>query len=185
MNDQSPRLAPLSNENAPEEAQEILANWPYNLHRTLAHNVPILTKWMPYAEHILRNNSLPEREREIAILRVAWNTQSAYEWGLHARLARSIGFSDADMENIARGTLRTSNNSGHWTDVEAALIDAVDDIMHDWKIGDDAWEVLAAEFSEPQLIDFLFVTSQFILVAVTLRSLQVSLEPGIESLPTI
>ncbi len=175
-----PRIRPLNPDDAPAEALGTLRNWPYNLHKTLAHNIHTLTHWMPFAEHILRQNTLPEREREIAILRVAHNTQCAYEWGMHVHLARSIGFTDDDLRGIAVGSL-----ANQWVPVEAALIDAVDDIMRDWKIGTKAWRVLAANFDEQQLIDFIFVTSQFILIAVTLNSLEIDLEPGLEPLPEI
>lgn len=175
-----PRLPPLTEADAPAEARRILADWPYNLHRVLARNVPTLTRWMPYAEHILRDNTLPPRERELAILRVAWNARSEYEWGLHARLARSLGFSDEDLVNVARG----GSGNAHWQPQEAAVLDAVDDIMARWEIGDAAWAVLAESFDDRQLIDLIFVTGQFMLVAVTLKSLRVPLEPGIEPLPT-
>jgi 4-carboxymuconolactone decarboxylase len=173
-----PRLPPLTEADAPAEAREILANWPYNLHRVLARNIPTLTRWMPYAEHILRDNALPVRERELAILRVAFNTRSEYEWGLHARLARSVGFTDQDISEIAQG-----GTSAHWHPWEAAILDAVDDIMTRWEIGDAAWDVLAGKFDDKQLIDLIFVIGQFMLVAVTLKSLRVPLEPGIEPLP--
>lgn len=179
MTDSQPRLAPLSEADAPEDARRILADWPYNLHRVLARNVPTLTRWMPYAEHILRNNALPPRDREIAILRVAWNTRSAYEWGLHARLARSLGFTDSDLQQVARG----GRDNDYWAAHERALLDAVDEIMADWEIGDTTWAVLAGHYDDRQLIDLLFVTCQFILVAVTLKSLRVPLEPGIEAMP--
>jgi len=173
----APRIAPLAEAEAPEGARRILEDWPYNLHRTLARNLPTLTHWMPYAEHILRNNALPQREREIAILRVAWNARSRYEWGLHARLARSIGFTDEDLHGIAAGC------GPNWSDAENALLEGVDDIMRDWMVSDGAWARLSTHFDEAQLIDFLFVTCQFILVAVTLKSLKVPLEPGVEDLP--
>jgi len=173
-----PRIAPLDPQSAAGEAQQILEDWPYNLHRVLAHNVPTLTRWMPYAEHILRNNQLPEREREIAILRVAWNARSDYEWGLHARLARSLGFSDDDLAALTR-----ASDDAHWSPVERALIQAVDDIMARWEVSDSAWAVLADAFDEAQLIDFVFVTGQFMLVAVTLKTLRVPLEDGVERLP--
>jgi 4-carboxymuconolactone decarboxylase len=176
---QPPRLAPLTEADAPEEARQILANWPYNLHRVLARNVPTLTRWMPYAEHILRNNTLPVRERELAILRVAWNARSDYEWGLHARLARSIGFDDADLAEVTQG----GGANAHWQPQEAAVLDAVDDIMSGWEIGDASWSVLVAHFDDKQLIDLVFVIGQFMLVAVTLKSLRVPLEPDIEPLP--
>lgn len=175
----TPRLPPLTEADAPPEAVQILRDWPYNLHRVLARNVPTLTRWMPYAEHILRENTLPPRDREIAILRVAWNTQSAYEWGLHARLARTLGFSDSDLNEIARG----GAGNAHWLEHESALIDGVDQMMSDWEIGDATWSILSDHYDDRQLIDFVFVTCQFILVAVTLKSLRVPLEQGIEPLP--
>lgn len=181
----SPRIPPLTEADCPEDAREILANWPYNLHKTLARNLPTLTQWMPYAEHILRENTLPAWDREIAILRVAWNARSDYEWGLHARLARTLGFDDAALIAIARGTPRSGATDAPWAPHEAALIDAVDDIMSEWKVSDAVWEVLAGHYDERQLIDFVFVTCQFLLVAVTLRTLGVPLEEGVETLPTL
>lgn len=179
MTTPEPRIPPLTDADVPEGARKILLDWPYNLHRVLARNLPTLTRWMPYAEHILQNNTLPEREREIAILRVAWNTQSAYEWGLHVRLARSLGFTDADIASIALA----NPADAHWQPHESAIIQGVDDIMTNWEVSDATWRILAANFDEQQLIDYVFVTCQFILVAVTLKTMRVPLEPDIEPLP--
>lgn len=174
----TPRLTPLADAEIPDEAREIIERWPYNLHRTLARSPQTLARWLPYAEHILRDNALPEREREIAILRVAWNARSRYEWGLHGRLARSLGFTDADMAAIVEGP-----DARHWNEAEAALVRGADEIMRVWKVSDTTWGVLSKHFDDRQLIDFIFVTCQFLLVAVTLESLRIPLEEGIEPLP--
>lgn len=174
----APRLQPLGTDEIPDVARDIIERWPYNLHRTLARSPETLVRWLPYAEHILRENALPEREREIAILRVAWNARSRYEWGLHGRLARSIGFTDADLAAIVEGP-----DAAHWRPPEAALMRGADEIMTQWKISDGTWETLAEHFDDRQLIDFIFVTCQFLLVAVTLESLKIPLEEGIEPLP--
>jgi len=174
----TPRLTPLGDHELPDAARTVIERWPYNLHRTLARSPDTLVCWLPYAEHILRENTLPEREREIAILRVAWNARSRYEWGLHGRLARSIGFTDADLGAIVEGP-----DSDHWNEAEAALVRGADEIMREWKLSDATWQVLATHFEDRQLIDFIFVTCQFLLVAVTLESLRIPLEEGIEPLP--
>jgi 4-carboxymuconolactone decarboxylase len=180
MPDRIPRIQPLTDSEASAEIQSILKDWPYNLHRMLAHNSGTLKKWMPFAEHILQENSLPEREREIAILRVAWNSQCAYEWGLHVRLARSLGFTDMDVLSLAAENPETVDLPVH----ERAVMLGVDEIMETWEVSDTTWSNLEARFTAPQLIDFVFVTCQFMLVAVTLKTMRVPLEVGIEPLPT-
>lgn len=173
------RLIPLGDKNLPPEAAEIVSRWPYNLHRVLAHNPQTLASWLQFGEHVLRNNSLPEREREIVILRVAWNWQSDYEWGLHVRLARSIGMSEADIRAVTHGA-----TSDHWSKTEAALISAVDDIHTHNPIGDDAWKILASYYSPKQLIDLVMTVGEFALVAMILSSFQIEKEniPGLETL---
>lgn len=174
----APRLPALGDAGLDPDVRDIIARWPYRLHRTLAHSPATLKAWLPYAEHILRDNRLPERDRELAILRVAWNTRSAYEWGLHVRLARSIGFSDADITAVVAGP-----EAAHFTALESALVRGVDEIMRDWEVGAATWKVLAEGYGPDQQIDYLFVVCQFVLVAVTLKSLRIPVEEGVEPLP--
>ena len=178
MPEHTPRIPPLAVDQLPSEFSNELSRWRYNLHRCLAHNPDTLLKWMPYAEHILLENKIPEREREIAILRVAWNCQCDYEWSMHAGFSRTLGFTEDDLKAIPRGP-----EDRHWTDIEKAVLKATDEIQATWCISDETWRVLAAEFANDQLIDLIFVICQFILVAVTLNSLRVPLEPNAELLP--
>jgi 4-carboxymuconolactone decarboxylase len=173
-----PRVSPLSDAELPADVTAALGQWRYNLHRCLAHSPETLMKWMPYAVHVLQGNAVPAREREIAILRVAWNARSDYEWGLHARLARSIGMSERDLEAIANGPEDT-----HFGDVERALLACVDELQRDWAIADETYKTLASALSPKQIVDLLFVIGQFMLVAILLNGLRVPLEPGVPGLP--
>ena len=178
----APRLPLVDPADAPENVRAILEAWPLGLHRTIAHNPVTLSRWMVFAEHILRGNSLPERDREIAILRVAWNTRSRYEWGMHGRLARRIGMTGADLDAIVDGP-----DTERLPEHERALIRAVDEIQTGWKISDPTWKILAARYTPGQLIDLIFVTGQFMLVAVTLNSLNIPMEDqeGLEPFPVL
>ena len=173
-----PRLPLVTEENAPEDIRQILKDWPYALHQSLANSPDTMQKWMGFAEHILLKNALPERDREVAIMRVAWNCQSPYEWGLHGGLCRSLGFTDEDFAAIVEGPSTTALPEN-----ERALMQAVDEIQSDWTISDETWARIAAHYSPKQLIDFLLVTAQFILVAITLNSLKLPVEPGVEPFP--
>lgn len=172
------RLPAFADDELPTELKPILAAWPYRLHRTLAHSPASLRAWMPWAEHILRNNRLTPRIREIAILRVAWNARCAYEWGLHAWVGRQVGMSDADLAAIVEGA-----GSSTWTPLEAAIVRGVDELMETHRVTPGTWAALAAGLTPDQLIDWLYVTGQFMTIAWILNGLQLAPEDGVEPLP--
>lgn len=172
------RLSALGDDELPAELRPILAAWPYRLHRTLAHSPASLQAWMPWAEHILRNNRLTPRIREIAILRVAWNARCAYEWGLHAWVGRQVGMSDADLASVVEGA-----GSAAWTPLEAAIVRGVDELMETHRVTPGTWATLAAGLAPDQLIDWLYVTGQFMTIAWILNGLQLAPEEGVEPLP--
>lgn len=173
-----PRLPALSDAELPDALKPILAAWPYRLHRTLAHSPASLQAWMPWAEHILRQNRLTPRDREIAILRVAWNAQCAYEWGLHAWVARQVGMTDPDLAAVVAGPA-----SPHWNALEAALVRGVDELMQSNRISDGTWAELSGALQPDQLIDYIYVTGQFTTIAWVLNGLKLPSEPGVEPLP--
>lgn len=174
-----PRLAPIGDSEMPEALKPVLAEWPYRIHRTLAHSPASLQAWMPWAEHILRNNRLTPRIREIAILRVAWNAQCAYEWGMHAWVGRQVGMSEGDLQAIVQGA-----DSPHWTELEAAIVRGVDELMTTHRVTDATWAVLAQHLDPDQLVDWLYVTGQFMTIAWILNGLRLPPEPGVDPLPT-
>ncbi len=174
----SPRLPPLLDSELPEALRPVLAAWPYRLHRTLAHSPETLLKWMPWAEHILLSNRLPAREREILILRVAWNARCAYEWGMHAMVARRVGMTEADIAAVVEGPA-----CPHWSPAEAALLRAADELMATNRVSDPTWAVLAAQHPPAALVDLLWLAGQFVTIAWLLNGLAIAPEAGLDPLP--
>lgn len=160
-------------------AREIVARWNLNLHRVLAHSPEMLSDWLPWAERVLRGNSLDERAREIVILRVAARWQSDYEWGMHASLARRIGMSEADLHAVVAGP-----DDPHWSAREATLLAATDQVLDRRPVDDRLWGVLAETYSSRQLVDFMMTIAEFSLVAMMLTSFRIPLEdrPGLPRL---
>lgn len=174
----APRLPMPGIDTLDDAVQAILQDWPYGLHRTLANSPDTLKAWMPFALHILKENSLSDWDREIAILRIAWNCRCDYEWGLHERLARSIGLTDAHINAIIEGA-----KDPIWQTHEAALIAAVDEMQRIWRISDATWTKLQRHYTPKQLVDFVLVAAQFMLVALALNSFQIPQEPNVSGLP--
>ncbi|AOL22552.1 Alkylhydroperoxidase family enzyme, contains CxxC motif [Erythrobacter litoralis] len=173
-----PGLAPLADGDIPESLAQVIEAWPYKLHRTLAHSPGTLLKWLPFGEHILRENTLPFREREIAILRVGWNAACAYEWGMHSMVARGGGFEDADFEALCVGA-----GSEHWAQAEAAIVAGVDDMQARWTISEGVWARLSEHYAPDQLVDLIWLTGNFATISLQLNALRVPLEDGLPPLP--
>ena len=79
----------------PENASNILGTFV---------NHPDLTKeFLKFNVHLLFHSTLPPRLRELAILRVAHRTDSAYEWMQHVKMGLREGLTDEDIAGVQRG----------------------------------------------------------------------------------
>src|SRR5882762_6228257 len=108
------------------------------------------------------------------ILRTGWLCRAEYEWGQHAVLARKVGVSD---EEIAR--VKSGPEAEGWTELEAAVLRAADELHSDACITDDTWAVLAAHLDERQLIEVPILVGQYHIVSFTLNTLGIQREPGL------
>ena len=104
-----PRIPALTPDQWNEKAQEIMRplvdnKHDYNIFRTLMNHPDLAKRWMVFANHILMRSTLPERERELLILRIGHLCRADYEWNKHAEISRSLGMSDV-----------TDGSSATWT----------------------------------------------------------------------
>lgn len=178
--DEAQRLPGLNDDGIAPTARAALADWwpPFNIHRVLAHSPATLAAWMPFGAHILRKNTLDPRLRELVVLRVAWNTRSSYEWGQHAGLSRRLGIAEADIARVPQGP-----DAEGWAPLEAALLRGVDEMMRGWAVGADTYRTLASALSAEQLVDYVLLVGEFILVALALNAFQVERDPGLPAWP--
>ncbi|WP_433526003.1 carboxymuconolactone decarboxylase family protein [Nocardia pseudovaccinii] len=146
-----------------------------NLLGTLA-GYPALTKpFLSFNRHLLAENTLSARQRELVILRVAHLRNCGYEWAQHTILAERAGIAPDEIARVAHGALPD------WSPGERALLGATDELLADGTIGEDTWHVLVGEFDDKQLMDLVFTVGTYALVAMALRSFGV--EPETELLP--
>jgi len=180
-----PRVMPLSAEEAREAMMSIAGDIPaaqdgpvLNIFRTLQHHPQLMQAWGSFGNYILANSTLPPRHREMAMLRIGWLCQSDYEFGQHARIARDIGMTDAEILAITKGP-----DDPIWTPFESTLLKGVDELHADALISDATWSALSVEYSVQQLIDYIFTVGQYNLVSMALNSLGVEREQGVEGFP--
>lgn len=180
----APRITPLAPEDRDARVAALLETLqPHpdgdelNLFATLAHHPRLLRRWSQFGAVLLFGGTLPDRDREILILRTAYNCGADYEWGHHLVIGRVAGLTDEEMTALA-----TAEPGLPTPDAE--LVDAADQLHTDNVISEDTWAALADRYSTQQLIEVPMTVGQYHLVAFTLRSLGVQRETGYQGLPS-
>ncbi len=168
--EQAELMAPMQN----NEGVGVIAS---NLFTTLVRYPKLFKRWTVFANHVLFKSSLDAIDRELAILRIAWLTQAEYEWGQHVLIARDCGIQDATIARIRSGA-----DAPDWTDKEASVLKAVDQLHSDCEIDSDCWQDLQRSLSEKQILDLIFTVGNYRLLATVMRSVGVERDPGVPGL---
>jgi len=175
-----PRIEPMKREDADPEVAKLYAlmdamgNPPPNMHLTFGKNPSLYAKWLPFATYIIPASSLAPRDRQILILRCAFDWRCGYAWAQHVRISKRLGVL-GDNEIAALDGRATYG----WTARETALTGACDDAARSMRVGDATWDALARHFSEQELLDVVFTIGQYALISLALKSLDVELDDGL------
>ena len=70
---------------------------PLNIFGVLGHHPKLLKRFNLLGGFILNKGLIPERERELVILRVGWNAQAVYEFGQHTVIGQRCGLTDDEI----------------------------------------------------------------------------------------
>ncbi len=149
-----------------------------NITKTLAHHPVLADAWGTFAGYVLRDSTLPPRDRELLILRIGYLRGAEYEWGHHSRFGRQAGLTDEEIVRITRGPEATG-----WSSFDRALVRAVDELHRDAEISDRTWAELAARYDTKQLMDVVFTVGQYNLVSMALKTFRVPMDDGLQGFP--
>lgn len=145
--------------------------------RLVAKNPTVFRPHMEMGTAIF-SGQIPPRERELAVLRVAWVSGAPFEWGEHVNIARRVGITRDEIERVTRGSAAAG-----WTKHESAIIRGVDELILDQVLYDQTYETLARQWSEEQLIEYLMMVGHYVATAFVQNSLRVRLaadNPGLQ-----
>jgi YbgC/YbaW family acyl-CoA thioester hydrolase len=178
-------MLPLPAETWDREAQEVVGRNRAGVGRggvpnvlaTLARHPKLLKAWYGFAAHVIGESTLPARDREIVILRVAWLCRSAYEWGQHLVMARNAGVLSDEISRVREGP-----HAKGWSVVDGLLLRATDELWSTSTLCDETWQALTDRYDERQVLDLLFTIGQYDLLAGVLNATGVELDEGLEGL---
>lgn len=180
-----PRLSPLPTDRWSDRARAVVLqnktgvgkDGVPNVLATLVRHPDLLEAWYRFAGYVIAQSTLPARDRELLILRTGWLCRSPYEWGQHVVIGRQAGLADAEIARVRDGAAAAG-----WTDHEAALLRAADELHVETTIAEATWQELARRYDEKQLLDVIFTVGQYRLVASVLNALGVALDDGVRGL---
>jgi alkylhydroperoxidase family enzyme len=185
---EAPRIPPLPPDDWTEEVRSILEAVPEgvqgnrlgdnNIFPTFARHPGLFRAWLPLGGYLLTSGKLPGRDRELLILRTAVRCGSSYEWGQHVRISLQGGIDRETIDRVVQGP-----DAAGWSEHDAALLRAADELHDGSRISDETWATLARSFDQEQLIEATMVVGQYHLVAFALNSFGVELDEGLEELP--
>ncbi len=147
-----------------------------NIFATLVRAEGLTRRWLPFGGKLL-NGKIPARDRELLILRTGWNCGSEYEWAQHVVLGRSAGLTEDEILRIPDGP------GGEWAPADSTLLRAADELHNDYSITDTTWHSLSEVYDAAQLIELPMLVGHYHMVAMTLNSLGVQLDPGLTGFP--
>lgn len=141
-----------------------------NVFTTLGRQRKLFRAWLHYSGRLMPGGTLPRRDSELVILRIATIRECEYERRHHLRIGRKAGVTSAQIDHLAE-----ENWSG-WTVRDQALFAAVDQFVGDKFIDDATWSTLSTHLSEPELIELLLLCGQYDSLATVLLTLGVQPE---------
>ena len=149
-----------------ERNGEVLGVW-----STCANAPRLCNAWLEFTDYLLRESSLPIRDRELLILRIGYLNQGAYEWAAHRGLALSVGINEDELKDITIGSSADS-----WSEWDSALLKAAEELHEAALVSEETWTTLSRQYDTRQMMEVVFTVGQYNLVAMYLNSLGVQFE---------
>ena len=177
MRPTKPRVTPLAPTEWSADQKALLEpfakNGPvWNVFKTLVRHTTLFKRWLPFANHVLFKQTLTPRDREILILRIGWLCRAPYEWTQHVQIGLRAGISEAEVDRIADGP-----DAPGWSEQEAALVRAADELHADCCLSDATWNTLVKHYTTEQMVDVVFTVGQYNLVSMALNTFGVEIDP--------
>jgi alkylhydroperoxidase family enzyme len=128
---------------------------------------------MTFGSYLKSETSLPQKTRELLVMRTAFLIGTGYEWSHHIEYARTAGFTDGDIARIAIGA-----EAAGWSEEHKTVLRAADELRREAFITDRTWSILAKHYNPKQLIEIVFTVGGYTMTGLAINSLGIQTERG-------
>lgn len=147
-----------------------------NSFRMLLNNPDAAAAVGQLGEYLRFNSSLDPTIREIAILSVAQQTCSGYEWAHHEPVARAVGVREVVIESIHAGRAPMGLPAK-----EGVFAQAAKELVDTGNLTDHTFQAIEHLLGPSGVIDFIVLVGYYAMLATALRALGVDLEEELGS----
>lgn len=162
-----------------EERFEMLLN----IFKVFGHTPRLGTIFTDSVMEMLQDKYLDWKTKELLILKATHRNECQYCVVQHETVSKRLGISEDKIADIEGERYKTSP---HFTEGEKALVELTAQIGVDAnRISNDLWTRLNAHYTEPQIVEAVYVITQYIAISKFGDALGVVLEPVFEGLEPI
>jgi alkylhydroperoxidase family enzyme len=138
---------------------------------TLGRHPRLFRAWLFYSAHLMPFGSLPRRDGELIILRVAWQCGAVYEWWQHVPLALRAGLAPDEIAAVADET-RGAGLSGR----QQILVAITDRLLEERALPDATWQAARRILTDRDAIEVCLLVGHYQGLATALGGLGIQLE---------
>ncbi|WP_051792143.1 carboxymuconolactone decarboxylase family protein [Amycolatopsis jejuensis] len=176
------RLAPLPPDARTPEQDALLLKATktpreVNIYSTFVRNPHVYERWLGLAHGLLFDGALPDRVRELLILRTAIRCGCEYEWAQHRKIAARAGVEEREIAAVAEFA------EAEWPPAEAVVLRAADELHDTATVSDGTWDELTAHYPAETVMEIVAVAGTYRLTAMMLNAFGVALDPGLVGFP--
>ncbi len=151
---------------------------PLNLFLTLGRQRKLFRGWLRFAGRLMPGGTLPRRESELVILRVAHLRNCQYEFDHHVRLGRRAGVTAKDVRSITAGP-----SAPGWSPREQAILAAVDMLVSQRDLDEPTWAALHTHLDDARCIELCLLVGHYDMLATTITALRIQPDRPRQLLP--
>jgi alkylhydroperoxidase family enzyme len=131
-----------------------------------------------FGEHLRFHGVLPDRLRELAILRFSQQTRWGYEWSHHVRPASLAGISDDVIAELGSGAVPESLD-----DVERAVVEAIDAVAAKSSIPDAVQQVVVDALGDAAAVELVAICGLYSTMGYMVTAFDIPVETGLPPAP--
>lgn len=178
----SPRVPLLKPEDMDAEQRELLGvdldagelgQAALSLFQLTVQHPEALRRWKGVGFFANQMTQIPDRDRELIILRMSWLYRSEFEWGQHFEKAVEAGLTVEEADRVKLG----SDVDG-WDDWDRALLTATDGLVSDCMIPTPAWEVLTTRYATNVMLELVIFFGHYTMVSMFANTFGLQVGPG-------
>lgn len=179
---EKPRIEPVRD--VDDDVRDLLAKTmvregrPLNIFATLAAHPALLKRFNVFAGLFMTKGLLPERERELVVLRVGSNAGAVYEFGQHTLIGCRVGLSDDEILRL------TQPLDDGWSEGDRLLLVMADELCEHDAVSEATWAGLSARWSDAEMIELVMLAGAYRLVSGFLNAVGVELDEGVPGWPS-